>query len=197
MAVNLRERLTVADLARLEALPENADKRFELIDGEVKEMATGSGKHGWIANLLAYYLTLFVLPRRLGYVFSDMATYVLSESDKLIPDGSFLPTARKANLNAHEFNFAPDIAIEVVSPSNSAADIRYKTETYLRFGVRLVWVIYPDERIIDVFTRAEDGALVTQTVYEDGTLTGGAVLPGFELEARLLYVTMPDEEPEA
>jgi Uma2 family endonuclease len=80
------------------------------------------------------------------------------------------------------FPFAPDLAVEVVSPSDTAQDIREKVLDFLKAGTRLVWVVYPESKTVDVYR--PDGV---QVVEINGTLDGGDVLPGFRLALRAVF----------
>ena len=77
---------------------------------------------------------------------------------------------------------APDLAVEVISPSNEAADTRLKIRQLLDAGTALVWIVYPDLRIVDAHT--QDGAT---TLNEEDTLSGGDVLLGFEIPVREIF----------
>jgi Uma2 family endonuclease len=77
----------------------------------------------------------------------------------------------------------PDLAIEVLSPDDRAADIRVKVNDYLTHGVQLVWVVNPDEKTVTSYRRSEGPV----TVGIEGRLNGGPVLPGFEVELRPLF----------
>jgi Uma2 family endonuclease len=114
--------------------------------------------------------------------------YVLHRSDDgkdtvRAPDVGFVSKARlPAGLPKGYIPFAPDLAVEVVSPNDKAAEIQTKIGEYLRYGVRLIWVLYPDNQSIVVHTK--EGA---RTLTVDDTLDGGDVLPGFSLPVRDLF----------
>ncbi len=75
--------VTAADLRALEALPENADKKFELIAGEIFDVTTGTLEHAYIILLLASKLLQLVLERNLGHVFTDTVIYQLSDDTNI------------------------------------------------------------------------------------------------------------------
>jgi Uma2 family endonuclease len=85
------------------------------------------------------------------------------------------------------FNAAPDLAVEVVSPSNSPRDLLTKIEHYLEFGTQLVWAVYPDEQIVDVYRLADDGGMHIQKFTVGDRLDGENVLPGFSLPVRNIF----------
>ncbi len=71
----------------------------------------------------------------------------------------------------------PDLAVEIKSPTDSKRDMRKKAEKYIAFGTTLVWLVFPDEQIIEVYEGKED----VKTLGLEDIVTGGSVLPGFEL----------------
>ncbi len=79
--------------------------------------------------------------------------------------------------------FAPDLAVEVVSPGDSASETRDKVDLYRAAGTRLIWVIYPSLRKVDVYL--PDGT--SYQVAEEGTLDGGDVLPGLQIPVSRLF----------
>ncbi|GIK67547.1 MAG: hypothetical protein BroJett018_53410 [Chloroflexota bacterium] len=188
MALHAGHKLyTSADLRALEALPENADKKFELIAGEIFEVTTGTPEHAFIILLLASKLLQFVLNHDLGFVFTDTVTYQLSEEHEYIPDVSYISRESQAELPPKRYYVAPDLAVEVMSPSNQPQDMLRKIETYFQYGTRLVWLIYPDTRTVWVYEPQADGSWrLSKTAYE-GTLDGGDVLPGFSIPVREIF----------
>lgn len=101
------------------------------------------------------------------------------------PDGSFISKGRLtgAELNEPHSNVAPDLAIEVISPSDLGSDIEDKIREYFDAGVRVVWVVYPKTRSVHVIQ--DDGRSARLT--ESQTLDGGDVLPGFTLPVREIF----------
>lgn len=182
---------TVADLDALQDLPENRDKRFELIGGIIFEMPTGTLKHAYIIGQIFGYLWQFVNQRRLGMVFPDGATYVLSDEDEFVPDVSFISTARFQGLGQKQYG-PPDLAVEVISPSNHPLDMLFKIERYFHFGTQEVWLVYPDERVVYVYRPEPDGSLNLRKIPTDGTLTDSIVLPGFSLAIQSIFPTEQD-----
>jgi len=182
------KRHTVADLHTIVELPENQNKLFELISGVIYELISPSPMHAFISQRFARYLDEFVEEHDLGYVFGDGCVYTLSDEDVLIPDASFVSKARAPELPFPKtFNFVPDLAIEVISPSNKPRDILKKMQTYFKYGTRLGWVLAPDEEEVDVYRKGADGSLNVHTVDIDGVLDGEDVPPGFRLPVRKLF----------
>jgi Uma2 family endonuclease len=139
----------------------------------------------------AYALRSYVKARRLGHVFLDGAGYELPNGDDLIPDVSFVRADRLPPALPVKFEGAPDLAIEVFSPSNQEREMLDKAESYLRSGAQLVWIAYPTQQTVDVCTLTDDGALKVQHIAAGGTLNGGDVLPGFTLALSDVFDTSP------
>ena len=159
--------------------------RYELIEGALVEMSPTGDKRGVVANWVAYLVTAFVEAHDLGEVSAAETGYILFTEPATVcaPDVGFVARERLTPLTGRYYPLAPDLAVEVVSPGDSARLLRQKVDRYLQAGTQLVWVIFPDERLIDVY---QAGA-PTLTLREDDTLDGGAVLPGFTVAAREVF----------
>jgi Uma2 family endonuclease len=185
--MTLEERLyTAVDLEALYELPINADKKFELYRGVIYQVPTGTPLHAWIISTLVRILGSFVTERDLGFVFSDSIDYYLPNGDVFIPDVSFVSRQRQPKL-PDKFTIAPDLAIEVVSPTNRPREILNKVESYLESGTRLVWVAYPDEKVIDVYRRGSDNSLQMRKFGLDTMLDGEDVLPGLKIAVKDVF----------
>ena len=167
-------------------LPENELKRFELIEGVLYEMPSGSGSHGLIGTNVAGLIGNFVRPRKLGFVLGDNNDFVLAPGVVLVPDASFTSKQRMPKM-LKRITVAPYIAVEVISPSNTPDEMTLKIETYLRYGTRMVVALYPESQTVRVMTPNPTGGYTTITLSVDDTLTGGDVLPGFSVTVRDLF----------
>lgn len=191
-----RERLYTADeLWDLSHRPANAGRRLELSEGRLIIMSPAGWKHGALASKLLRIIGDFAEVQQLGMTTAAETGYILhrqtAPDDKnkdvvRAPDVGFI-TARRLPANLDDLPdgyvpFAPDLAVEVVSPGDEAAEIRKKVQEYLRYGTRLVWLFDPKARTVEVHTR---GGAVTLGV--DGVLEGGDVLPGFRLPLKDLF----------
>ncbi|MBI5667383.1 MAG: Uma2 family endonuclease [Chloroflexi bacterium] len=180
-------RYTREDLRALYDQPENAEKRFELLNGEIIEVPSASPIHNAIVAAIFYFLYGFVYRNQLGFVFGDSTTYVLPNGDELIPDVSFISKERQGWPLPKEFEFAPDLAVEVASPSNSERQLLEKAESFLESGTKIVWLVFADSRSVYVCRRNADGSLILRKVSGDGALAGEDVLPGFTLPLRDIF----------
>ena len=106
----------------------------------------------------------------------------------LIPDVAFEGKARAEQpVGTGYVPFMPDLAVEIISPSQSLVDGRRKAKIYLSHGTVIVWLVHPAEKSIEVWTIADDNLPQSETIALDGELTGATVLPGFTLPLLRLF----------
>ena len=167
--------LTADDLLRLDA----EGVRGELIRGVLREMTPTGAEHAEIAGRLVYYLNDLVIPRRLGRVaVSDMGVRLERDPDTVREPDIGFTSAERAPLGVRLTGYleiVPDLVVEVVSPNDDLDEVREKALMWRDHGARLVWVVHPDPRTVDVY-RA-DGTV--ETLAGDAALDGEDVLPGF------------------
>jgi Uma2 family endonuclease len=164
------------------ALPTEDGWRYELVEGVLVRVA-GSGELATtIAATILIALGAYVRPRRLGVVTGADGVYTFPNAETgLLPDVGFYVAARRAQVvdRTKPIPFAPDLAVEVVSPSQDADDMAAKARRYLRGGAQLVWVVWAEQQQIDVW-RAE-AAVPTTMLRFDEILSGDVVVPGFTI----------------
>ncbi len=178
-----RQRYTTAEFEAIMNLPENAGKILELIDGEIVEKMASNPYSSRVSVRISRFVDIFVEEHDLGHVTGEAGGYHISEYNDFAPDVAFISKARQPSLPRRGFNpVPPDLAVEVISPSDSFSDVIKKVRTYLRYGTRLVWVVDPEEQIVMVYTPT-----TTFTVGLEGELDGGEVLPGFKLRVSDIF----------
>lgn len=134
------------------------------------------------------YLNIFVRERDLGYVTVPDGGFELSPRNTLQPNAAFIAKARVATLEGVAFSGAPDLAVEIISPSEGTHAPIEKAHRYLKAGSKAVWNLHPDERVIDVCTLADNGEdLLIKTIGIEGVLDGGDILPGFTLPVKEIF----------
>lgn len=170
-------RVTVDDLL---TLPDDG-WRYEVVEGVLVRMA-GSGEEATTIGGNVYFaLRAFVQPRRLGVVTPADGVYKFRGAETgLLPDVGFYIAARHALIadRTKPIPFAPDLAVEVASPSQSADDMAAKARQYFSGGTRLVWVVWPGRQEIDVWRHGNVDRPATILNAND-TLDGGDVVPTF------------------
>ncbi|MBL8118231.1 MAG: Uma2 family endonuclease [Anaerolineae bacterium] len=165
--------VTLEAFERFVALPENADRNFEYIAGEIVEVVSNNYASHLAAKLLGR-VGIHVDDHRLGRVTGADGGYSVG-GNKYIPDGAFISFDRQPDVCREAYNpLPPDLAIEVLSPGNDAAEIARKISHYLAVGT-VVWVVDPEKRTVDVYVPGQ----AVQTLREQDVLTGGELLPGF------------------
>ncbi len=165
---------TAEDLERLSA----EGKRHELVRGELVERPPTNWQHGRVTMRLSNRLATFVEKHALGEVVAAETGFLISRNPDTVraPDFAFVRKDRVPD-NPNEVVFAalaPDLVVEVASPSQTFSYLQTKVQDWLDAGVRLAWVVLPERRSIAVYTPRTHLFL-----YEGDVLDGGTVLPGF------------------
>lgn len=186
MAHAVQESVMLMTVEAFMARPET-DFKEELVRGEVRVSPAPGAPHGAaIANLLARLIT-HVHPRKLGWVFGDGFGYQLVQFPHTvrIPDASFVRSDRwpSEGVGRGLIQFAPDLAVEVLSPSETASELQEKIDDYQLSGTTLLWVLDPVRRAVTVLAR---NAPLRQ-LHEGDTLDGGDVLPEFSCPVSDLF----------
>ena len=180
---------TIDDVWQLSQQPENEDKYYYLIDGELLFMSRPGGVHGLLASLIAHFLWTYVLERDAGQITTETGYHPADDRTTLLgPDVGFVYRERAPEPFPLRFvPLMPDLAVEVLSPSNSLPELRRKAEVYLRHGTALVWLVKPDDRTVEVWRLKDEGESTSEIVGPTGVLTGEPVLPGFNLDLNALF----------
>lgn len=180
-----RTRLTAEDLWRMGS----GDVRRELVDGEVIEMAPVGGVHGRVAGKVYRRLDEHVEAQGGGVVVVGAVGFVLDlpgDPERVrAPDVGFIATSRlpEGRLPQGFIRGAPDLAVEVLSPSDNPVEVQQKVRDWLEGGSRLVWVVAPRARSVTVYR--PDGS--ARLVREPEALDGETVLTGFALALSDLF----------
>ena len=174
---------TIGDLKRLDG---RTLRTCELIDGVIVEK-----QMGWYESLVAAVLNLilgtYVENHRLGMILGADAVLRLFPKQARAPDVSFVSKRRLAQYKPSRSDpipmLIPDLAVEVLSKSNTPKEIELKLRQYFTSGVELAWVIDPKRRKATIHTSLTDST----TIDLDGVLDGGRVVPGFRITLRELF----------
>jgi Uma2 family endonuclease len=173
-------------LEEYELLPEEDGYTQELAEGRLVREPRPGARHGVVVGDLFRTLDSFVRDRDLGRVVIETG-FLLAEDPPTVrgPDVAFIAAEHLPVGPVPEgfWRLAPDLAVEVVSPSDSAAEVQEKVLQYLDAGTRTVWVVQPRTRTVEVWRPGAD----MRVIREEETLEGGDVLPGLRLEVRSLF----------
>ena len=154
-------------------------RRYELIEGELIEMAPAGLRHGEIAATVALLIGHHVRQKDLGSIFvADPGFFLQRDPDTVrAPDVAFIAKNRLSpgGAPAGYSEIVPDLVVEVVSPNDRAGQVQAKIKQWIEHGVKLVWLVHPEQRSITVYRSVRD----VQVLHEGDTLTGDPVLPDF------------------
>ena len=178
---NPRIKFTYADYRNT---PE--DKRYELIDGELIMAAAPRIIHQRTERKLVTSLDIFVERNGLGEIFYAPTDVVLSDTDVVQPDILFVSNELAHIITEDNIRGAPNLVIEILSPSTAARDRTLKRALYAKHGVQEYWQVDTDARTIAVLTLTERGFELA-AVYGEGQTLTSPLLPGFELELDLVF----------
>ena len=164
------------------------DERWELIDGELFRMPSPNFAHQITSMRLASRMDLFVEERDLGIVCAAPMDVVLSDTDTVEPDLLFISRERMDIITRLNIQGAPDLVVEIHSPSTAQRDLTAKRELYARHGVREYWPIDPDTRTVTVLL-LRDGEFVEVDVYREGDTVTSPTLEGFSFRVEEIFPT--------
>lgn len=160
---------------------ENDVDGYEYVKGELVPMSPPTRIHSKVSVNVIRHLDRYVRENQLGEVHVE-ATFQVGER-ALKPDVAFMPTSRLDGDENKGFPIPPDLAIEVVSPTDVQWRVVDKAFAYLNAGTRLVWVLDPRSKTVTVYRSENDMALLTR----EHTLTSGDVVPGFTCQVSQLF----------
>jgi Uma2 family endonuclease len=174
----VQDRLYTAD--DLEKMP-NDGKTYELHNGVLIEVAGSGERQSTLAAWIIYLLFSHLMEHKLGGTVTGAdGTYVLAAYNTRIPDVAYV---REQQDIVGFHRGAPDLAVEVVSPSNSPQEMQQRAGEYLNAGSSLVWIVNPDTLTVDVYLQGG-----TRTVYSGSMiLDGGDVIPGLKLPVSRIF----------
>ena len=156
------------------------DVRYELLDGELVEMPSPKEIHQRLVLSLGTVFNIFVSAKNMGRVYIAPFDVVLSDTIVVQPDVMFVSNERSHIITEDNIRGAPDLVVEILSPSNARNDTEVKREFYERHGVKEYWIFDPYAKNITVLILRENGYELAGIYGEGQTLTS-PTLPGFEL----------------
>jgi Uma2 family endonuclease len=188
-----KTRMTPEDLWRLG----DDDVRRELVNGEVIEMTPAGGLHGETVARITLPLMEYIREHRIGRVVTGDVGFVLALPDDphrvRAPDAAFIASARLPGRMPVTFvPGPPDLAIEVLSPSDNPVDVQQKVRDYLEAGTRLVWIVAPQANSVTVYR--PDGS--ARLVCSPEALDGEEVMPGLTISLAELFADDRSDAPD-
>jgi Uma2 family endonuclease len=179
--------MSIATETRAEVEQAPLDSLYEVIDGRRVEKPPMAADAVWIASVLVRILGGFAHANQLGRVVAEMLFNLGAGRRQRRPDAAFVSYPRwpreRPITKDDAWEVVPDLAIEVISPSNTAGAMQRKVREYFEAGVRRVWVIYPEEHLIQVYSSPRE----VRGLGDGDELDGEDILPGFRLPVAELF----------
>lgn len=174
---------TIADFEAYIHRPENRDRDFEFIAGEIIDVVSNNYS-SLVAMKLGGRLSVFVEDNDLGYVTGADGGYIIG-AHRFIPDVAFISKDRQPKPNHDTYNpNAPDLAVEVLSPTDDRDSLRVKIAAYLAAGT-VLWVVDPAKKRVEILIPGVQPMVLDK----HGIIDGGEVLPGFTLAVEKVFPT--------
>ena len=162
------------------------DKRYELLDGELVPIPTPGERHQSVSALLGSKLVQFAYENNLGRVYHAPFDVVLSDMDVVQPDLLFVSNERGHIITPSNIQGAPDLVVEILSPSTAERDRTFKRTLYAKHGVNEYWMVDTTAKDVTVLLLGEHGYEVVDIYGEEETLTS-PTLQGFALSVSDLF----------
>ncbi len=183
MGMAVQKTMTVEEFDDFVKLPENADRLFEYIGGEIVEVPSNpyASKKG---GIIFGELYIFLKDKDWGYLTGEAGGYMVS-GERYAPDVAYISKKKQPELAQDGYNpLPPDLAVEVDFPSTfrSQEELRIKVANYLAAGT-VVWIACPELKKVEIYTPGQP----YREVGINGVLDGGDVLPGFKLPVRVIF----------
>jgi len=173
-----RQKVTLDEFNTFIDQPENADKMFEWVNGEIFEVPTNFNASKIAATILGY-IFMYLIKNDIGHVTGADGGYIIS-GERYAPDVAYISYEKQPDVTTSGYNpNPPDLAVEVISNASSSSEqnkLRLKLTSYLSNGVT-VWVVNPETRRVEVHQVGEPA----REYDESEILTGGDILPDFTL----------------
>ena len=173
--------LTAEELLNLD----DDSHRHELVKGELLTMPLAGAKHGSVTMNLSGPLHVYVQDNALGVLFTAETGFILERNPDTVlgPDIAFVRRERIGAIPDGYFEMAPDLVVEVISPSQSKPKIEGKASQWLDHGVREVWLVDPKTRTLNIRRATGKNELLS----EGDDLTGGDIVPGFRIPLSKIF----------
>jgi Uma2 family endonuclease len=174
--------------------PENRDRWFELERGRIVEVPPPGQRHGGISVNVSYVLSGYIRRQRKGFLSSDAGVIVEHNPDSVKgPDLAYYGISpRYDDVTPKYAETLPTLVVEIISPNDRMSDLHKRITHFHRLGIRLIWVIDPEDRTVMVFRPGE----FTEVLTDEEELTGNGVLPDFRCRvAEFFYTTGETDTP--
>ena len=176
---------TLMSVEEFDRLEEPDELSYELDEGELVVMTKPRPLHNRVVLSLTFELQTYLKTHPVAEVFNPDNLFVLGPTTKRAPDVSFVLAERASKLDPNaDIPGAPDLAVEVMSPTDTVSAMRRKIRQYFAAGAQCVWAIHPETREVEVWREASRAEVVLQ---ETGLLEAPDLLPGFSVAVGSLF----------
>ena len=163
------------------------DRRYEVIKGRLIEMPAPGFEHQEISGNLWFAIKKFLQKRDIGRVIYAPFDIILAKDIVVQPDIVFISNENLKNIREGRLFGTPDLVVEIVSPSTTRRDTVVKKGIYEEFGVKEYWVVYPDEKAIEVWILGEGGKYELYSFAEKEGKVKSKVLEGLEVDLKEVF----------
>lgn len=175
--------LTVHDYMQL---PEDSGKKTELIEGDFLMSPSPNRFHQEILVRITSIIWAYLQAKPIGKVYAAPFDVRLTDLNVYQPDICYFSKSRYNSLTEHGADGAPDLVVEILSPSSAKQDLGVKKEIYARTGVEELWSVDPVKRTITIFQLSENSTAPRATLGE-GKVLSTPLLPGLKIKVRDVF----------
>lgn len=180
-AVTTRKRMTYADYLKIDD-----NNRYEILNGELCMVPAPSTDHQGVSRNLEFLIWNFVKEKRLGKVFDAPIDVVFDDDEVFQPDIVFITSENQGIIRKTAIHGIPDLIVEIVSPSSAFYDTVEKKEIYRKYGVKEYWILFPEERVIEVLT-LEKGEYLEFCKSKREGIVKSKILEGLEIDSKDVF----------
>lgn len=173
--------MTYADYLKIDD-----DNRYEILNGELKMVPAPNTDHQSVIRNLEFLIWNFVKGKGLGKVFFALTDVVFDDDQVFQPDIVFVKTEKQKIICKDAIHGIPDIIIEIISPSSTFYDTVEKRDVYQQYGVDEYWLVFPDERAIEVFILENGEYVVHSRIRKDGIIESKALV-GLKIDIKEVF----------
>lgn len=162
------------------------EKQIEIVNGEIEVKEMAGAKAGGVAARIIIEVGYYVKTKKLGRLYTPDTTFTIGKNERM-PDVSFITAKRipKKGEPSKKWSFAPDLAVEVVSPTDSVKKVRDRLQEYFAAGVKEVWVVEPEISLLSVY---HEPLKPTAILTKEDELTSEEIFPGFRLKLSEIFI---------
>ena len=176
-----RKKITYADYLKIDD-----NNRYEIFNGELCMVPAPSTNHQSVSRNLEFLIWNFVKQKGLGKVFDAPIDVVFDDDEVFQPDIVFIKSENQSIIGKNAIQGVPDLIVEIVSPSSTFYDTIEKKDIYRKYGVKEYWIIFPDEKVIEVLS-LEKGEYLEFCKSKKEGIVKSKILEGLEINSKDVF----------